>query len=301
MNVLGSYKNGNYTVTIYEDGTKIRENDLDTLIPDTVESFDFLITKWCDIGCPFCHEDAKTDGKHGDILNLKFLETLHPYTEIAIGGGYTLAHPDFDKFLQYCKEKKFIPSMTVNQIHFERDFDRIKKMVDDKLIYGLGISLTDPSDEFIEKVKQIPNAVIHVINGIVTLEQLQKLSGNGLKILILGYKEFRRGVIYLNHETEKIKKNKRDLYYHIPFIISHGWFKVISFDNLAISQLDIRGIMSPEDWKTFYMGDDGEYTMYIDAVNQTFAKNSCEPLCRRYPLMDTVEEMFAYLHDIDKS
>ena len=33
-----------------------------------------------------CHEKATPDGKHGDILNIPFLNSLEPYTELAIGG-----------------------------------------------------------------------------------------------------------------------------------------------------------------------------------------------------------------------
>ena len=54
MKLLGTYQNGNYTVKIYDDGTKIRENDLDFFEPDTVESMDIKITNSCDKMCPFC-------------------------------------------------------------------------------------------------------------------------------------------------------------------------------------------------------------------------------------------------------
>ena len=50
-------------------------------------------------------------------------------------------------------------------------------------------------------------------------------------------------------------------------------FKVLSFDNLALEQLNIKKYVSPEDWKTHYMGDDGSFTMYIDLVKEEFAKN----------------------------
>lgn len=40
MNLIGQYKNGNYTVSIYDDGTKIRENDLDFFEPAFPESMD---------------------------------------------------------------------------------------------------------------------------------------------------------------------------------------------------------------------------------------------------------------------
>ena len=64
MNVIGRYQNGNYTVTIMDDGTKIRSNDLNFFAPTHPESMDIKITNCCDMGCPMCHEDSKPDGKH---------------------------------------------------------------------------------------------------------------------------------------------------------------------------------------------------------------------------------------------
>ena len=297
--LLGEYKNGNYTVHIYKDGTKVRFNDLDTLEPDTVESFDLKITNRCNQGCAMCHENSTCDGKHGDILNLKFLETLHPYAEIAIGGGNPLEHPDLAPFLEYCKEKKFIPSMTVNQVHFEENLDFITELVNRELIYGLGISLVSPTPEFIEKVKKFPNAVIHIINGIITEEQLLNLRKHDLKILILGYKEVRRGKDLYSKSAKVIEDRKEMLKTHLPTMIKDGWFKVISFDNLAINQLNVKSLMNPKQWETFYMGDDGidgsltSSSMFIDAVEGTFAINSCS--MDRYPLMDTIEDMYNFL------
>ena len=47
------------------------------------------------------------------------------------------------------KEKNIIANMTVNQIHFERKQDFIKELINNKLIYGLGVSLKEPTEEFI--------------------------------------------------------------------------------------------------------------------------------------------------------
>lgn len=297
-----SYKNGNYVVSIdLATGTKIRENDLDFFKANTVESMDIKITNFCDMGCPQCHENSTLDGKHANLKDkVLFLENLHPYAELAIGGGNPLSHPDLEYFLQYCKEKKFIPSMTVNQIHFEKEFDRIKKLVDNKMIYGLGISLMKITPNFIEKVKQIKTAVIHVINGIVTVEQLKLLSKNGLKILILGYKEVRRGIANYAENKERIDFTKTELYNKLNVIISENWFKVVSFDNLALKQLDVKRLLTDEEWNSMYMGDDGidgegtSASMFIDLVEEKFAKNSCS--MERFPLMSTVEEMYSYLY-----
>lgn len=285
------YQNGNYTVTIdTKDGTKIRENDLDFFKADFPESMDIKICNKCDMGCPMCHENSTPDGKCGDIMSESFIDKLHPYTELAIGGGNPLEHPDLVPFLEKCERLNLIPSMTVNQVHFMKNKDFLKELVDQKLIYGLGISLFHITDEFIEAVKEFPNAVIHVINGIVHPIQLEELANKGFKILILGYKEFRRGEIMYQYQSVAIEALKKMLYDKLPQIIKENWFEVVSFDNLAIKQLDAQRLMSNEDWEQFYMGDDGSATMYVDMVNREFAKSSTST--ERYPLEDDIVTMF---------
>lgn len=290
MNILGRYKNGNYMVTILDDGTKIRSNNLDCFIPEKPESMDVKITNCCDMGCPMCHEDSKPDGNHGSILDVPFFDTLNPYTEIAIGGGNPLSHPDLIPFLEQLKSKKLIPSMTVNQVHFMDNLDLIQELVDKELIYGIGISLLSPNGKFMSAVSRFPNAVIHVINGVVPLIYLKQLAHKGFKILILGYKEFRRGDVMYASEHDIIESHKRTLYKNLPTIINDNWFEVVSFDNLAIKQLDPKRLMSDEKWNEFYMGDDGNFTMYIDLVNQEFAQSSVST--ERHPIMDNIKDMF---------
>lgn len=287
LKLLGVYKNGNYTVKILNDGTKIRETLEDEFIPSFAENCDCKITDKCDGGCPFCYEGCTPNGKHGDILNYKFLDTLHPYTELAINGN-DMSHPDLIPFLRKLREKKVIANLTVNQIHFERHQSLIRKLVDDKLIYGLGISLKEPTEEFISLVKTYPNAVIHVINGILSASDVEKLSDNNLKMLILGYKQLRRGEDWYDKDHSNIIAKQMWLKENLDKMLSH--FEVISFDNLAITQLDVKRLMSEEDWEEFYMGDDGSYTFYIDMVDGTFGKNSLAT--ERYPIMDNIDLMF---------
>ncbi len=288
MKILGMYRNGNYNVMLFEDGTKIRKSKAEKFEAEFPECMDIKITNYCDMGCKYCHEASTIEGKHGNILKEKFINTLKPYTELAIGGGNPLSHPDLLEFLRVLKSKKIIANITVNQAHFEASENFINNLVENNLIKGLGISLTNPTDEFIEKVKKYPNAVIHVIAGVVTLEQLEKMSNNGLKILILGYKEFRRGETYYMDNYETIEKNIVKLEENLQEIINK--FKVVSFDNLAIKQLAVKNIMSKEEWDEFYMGDDGQFTMYVDMVNRKFAQNSTSKV--RYDLLEEITEMF---------
>lgn len=292
MNIWKHYRNGNYTVSInLTNGTKIRENDLDFFRANFPESMDIKICNKCDMGCPMCHENSTKDGVHGDIISESFIDKLHPYTELAIGGGNPLEHPDLVTFLEKCKKLQLIPSMTVNQIHFMRNLAFIKELVDKKLIYGLGVSLISVSDDFIATIRQFPNAVIHVINGIVMPFQLEALSHKNLKLLILGYKEFRRGEKMYQAQGKVIEEVKSYLYNKLPRIINENWFDVVSFDNLAIKQLDVKRVVSNDDWEQFYMGDDGSATMYVDMVNREFAKSSTST--ERYPLGDDIITMFS--------
>lgn len=290
MNLLGIYKNGNFTTKLFSDGTKIRETEDDEFIPDFAENMDIKISNYCDMGCNFCHEGSTKNGKHGDILNQKFIETLHPYQEVALGGGDATSHPDLIPFLHKLKDRKVIVNMTVNQQHFEQKQELIKKLVDEKLIYGLGVSLVNPTDEFISLIQQYPNAVIHVINGILKPSDVEMLSDKNLKMLILGYKQLRRGGEWYSEDHENITVKQMWLKENLGGIINN--FKVVSFDNLAIEQLEVQRLMSKEEWDEFYMGDDSEFTYFIDMVEKKFAKNSTTPIAERYELLDSVDEMF---------
>lgn len=290
MGLLGRYKNGNFVTTILSDGTKIRETKDDEFIPSFAENMDVKICNYCDMGCKFCHEGSTINGKFGNILNEKFIDTLHPYQEIAIGGGDATSHPDLIPFLQKLKERKVIANMTVNQIHFEKKQELIKKLVDEKLIYGLGVSLVNPTKHFIELIKQYPNAVIHVINGVLKPSDVKALENNNLKMLILGYKHLRRGNEYFEEEQNDIEVKQQWLYENLEDIIQK--FKVISFDNLAIEQLNVKRLLTQEEWDEFYMGRDSEFTYYIDMVEKKFAKSSTAPFDKRYDLLESVDNMF---------
>lgn len=293
--VIGVYQNGNYRLTFLSDGTKIRFTQDDEFLPVRPESMDVKLTNRCDKGCQYCHEASTPDGEHGDIINDNFFLTMKPYTEIAIGGGNVLEYPDLVKVLEMCKERKIIVSMTVNQDHFMKNKEFLSELRDQKLIYGLGISLVYPTDEFINSVREFPNAVIHVIAGIVSKTVLEKLYDKGLKLLILGYKKFRKGNTYYKSSVDaqvRIDSRINWLKENIQTIIRK--FDVVSFDNLSIQQLDIKSIMDDKEWIDFYMGGEGEFTMYVDTVNKQFATSSTAK--KRYDYTtETAEEMFSII------
>ena len=290
MKILGQYKNGNYQTSIFDDGTRIRETEEEEFIPSFAENIDIKLCNRCDRGCVFCHEGSTPDGALGDILSEPFLDTLHPYQEVALGGGNILEHPDLLPFLERLKERQVIANITLHQSHFEQNEELVEELVKRQLVYGVGISLEKPTENFICKVKQYPNVVVHVINGVLEPSELEALADNQLKLLILGFKRLRRGEAWYQAKSEEIAGKQEWLKAHLEEYLSR--FRVVSFDNLAIGQLEVKRLLGKEEWEEFYAGDDGTHTFYIDMVERKFAESSTAEQEKRYGLLDSVDEMF---------
>ena len=291
-NVLATYINGNYHVTLLNDGTKIRYNKLDNLTPSFAESIDCNITQRCDGGCAYCYAGCNENGEHAD-LNQPFFNTLHKGQELALNGN-DLTHPQLKEFLIMMKRQGVICNLTVNQIHLIRCIDIIRELVNERLIYGLGISLVNSADSRLyDYLKEFPNAVLHTIDGLLTLEDLARLSSRNIKLLILGYKILGRGDEYYDKHCYEINNNIEWLKRNITHLKKS--FSVISFDNLAIEHLDLKNQIADNIWEQSYMGDEGEFTFYIDAVNKKFAISSLSSI--QYDLMDNVDEMFEHVRN----
>lgn len=290
MKLLHRYTNGNATISLFNDGTRIinypDNEDLNVTFP---LSMDCKITNKCPIGCFMCHEKSTPTGKHGDIMNIEFINKLHPGTEIAIGGGAVTGHPDLIPFLKKLKSIDVYPSITVHQKEYENNRNLIKYLIDNQLIYGLGVSFSYKDDVLWSDIVSNNNVVIHLINGVHGKDVFDYLANKGVKILILGYKDFGRGHDLLQTGIiNNIKEKQKWLRNNIKDYI--GKYDVVSFDNLAIEQLDMVNVLSNDKWEEFYQGDDGTSTMYVDLVKKEFAKTSTSK--KRYDLLDNVEDMF---------
>jgi MoaA/NifB/PqqE/SkfB family radical SAM enzyme len=140
--LLHSYKNGNYTVNLFADGTKEKFTDDNFFKADFPDSMDLKITNYCDANCPMCHENSNICGKHAN-LDAPFLNTLPKGIELAIGGGNPLSHPDLLPFLKRMKNSGIICNITVNEKHLLSNNALIDQLIEEKLVWGVGVSITE--------------------------------------------------------------------------------------------------------------------------------------------------------------
>ena len=271
------YNNGNYQVKIENDGTKTRTCLDDKFEPRFPETIDLNISNYCEHNCEFCYISASINGKHGN-LNLPIFDDIKPGMELAINYA---KHPSLFDFLLRMQEKKVIVNMTINQMDFEngKTTKFIEQLLELKLITALGVSVNS-----IDRLPQInfDNVVYHVIVGLTPIDSIKQLIKLKKKILFLGYKTKGRG----KNIIPNIEELKNEMSNFLKINES-----ILSFDNLALEQLSIIHKVSKEVWKNHYMGEEGQYSMYIDSVSEKFFKSSTE--VHGYDLKDkSLKEIF---------
>lgn len=270
-NILHKYQNGDYTFTLHDDGTLIRETDVENPVLIYPSSMDVKITDYCDMGCNYCHEMSTEKGKHGDLNKLLYvIKDLYSGTELALGGGNPLSHPDLVRFLNVIKNRGIVANITVNQGHLKVYQDLLTYLIKDNLVKGVGISITNNNFNYIKPLLEITdNIVYHVIAGVNKVEVIDQLIELGnCKVLILGYKKFGFGI---NHHSPEIDNEIKRWYTKLPKYLNKC---TLSFDNLAIEQLNVRRLFTTEGWEKFFMGEDFCFTMYLDAIKQQYAPTS---------------------------
>lgn len=282
------------------------------LISNFPDSIDLKITNKCSTGCPFCHENSSPLGKTFDFeRTISILEQLPALPiEIAIGGGNILdVVSEANQLVNWLISRGHRVRATVNYKDIQ-NLNEEQRVFLNKF-EGLGISINSLDDELLSVISSTPSpkwlttdreglpshirnllkpkdttyfsdqrVVLHVISGIISLKDLSLLLDNGgLPILLLGYKQWGRA-----KETQ-LPNSIKDLESWIKQFIFKSRYKlfgedsfqyraVISFDNLALEQLHIKDALLEDEWSKLYMGEEGQHSMYIDAVKEEYAQNS---------------------------
>ena len=278
------FKNGNYYVLynnfhINNEFEKVRlsvEKGMD-LIPEYPELIDLKITEKCNIGCSYCYQASTNKGKHADINFIyKILSCLPNPVEFSIGGGDILEYPDIEKLFKAIKNsnKKHIINVTINQAsnwkltNCDLPFkDMFKKYVD-----GIGVSINNVSEirSFYEIEKEFNDKYVtcHIIPELIGYDKTMGII-NELKatskvyyhnILLLGAKLTGRAsnmqiTKFTDEQLDNIFSNN-SIGVDTSFINHYEKYLNDNFDNV------------------FFTKNEGEYSMYIDAVTQNAYKSS---------------------------
>lgn len=291
MKKIANYKNGCVDVTIYDDGTKIREWDDEKygIEPELEfpESADIKVTNFCDAGCFMCHEQSGLQGKHGNLEKLSDMierSNLPEGIEFAIGGGNPLTTPGIEKFLETEKSRNHIINITMNYNHIspngkyrQQTIDYLKR----GLIKGLGVSVMDCNLENFLNDKELQdvsfNIVIHIIEGINSFynvkEKLFNCNWKYPKVLILGKKNFGRYGM-LSEDKKAIDDKQTAIWRENILDFLKEFNGVTSFDNLALERLDVLSKLPKEVVDTQWFGEEGTHTMYLDFVKEEYGRQS---------------------------
>lgn len=266
---LLNYKNGNVDISISSDGTRLMEYE-DEIRLEQPMNIDIRVSTSCsfanNICKDFCYENAVVNGKGCDYNKLKSkLDCLESGIELAIGCNHFT--DELYHFCEWATNKGFICNLTINQGHIKRDIFNLIQAISNEYIIGLGISYRkDIKWNIPIEILNYKHSVFHVILGIDTIQEVEELFNKGVnKILILGEKNvgYNTGKVNLDSLSHKQWR------WWISRLFDK--FNVVAFDNLAEQQLQLRRFFTGDNWNKFHQG---EYSFYIDAVNEFYSPSS---------------------------
>lgn len=277
----GIIPNGNYWLAY----GKMRDNQVkypafgrlrfsvskDDPIPEYPELIDLRITNRCDHGCSFCFMNSNMYEQDASMENIRYVleELKGRKTEFSIGGGNILLYPNLDKLFNLMKDH--IINVTINV----KDCETI--LASESLtalfrtcVNGIGISIFDTDD--IETVRNFTNIIrngiyvsMHIIPEYLGFSKTKAII-NKLEfenILLLGYKTNGRGAsqeyhTFTDDELESIFDSEK------PHISCDTTFANRYKEWLTNNYECARTIT----W------NEGEYSMYIDAITGIAYKSS---------------------------
>lgn len=293
-------KNGNYWIAInHWNGNRIRFNTSnEECIPQYPELIDLKITNQCEHGCPFCYMGSNLNGKHADLSFLKRIisqvssneyDGYKKRVEFAIGGGNILLYPHLNELFNFIKEKGHIISTTINAKDIIKIYeDQNLKTLFNNYVNSIGISISELSDiDILAKYdinKELKNCkcTLHLIPEMLGIELTRLILEQAYKLnyynkLFLGYKTNNRGASqnHVKFTNEDLNKLFEDLY-----SVGIDTTFTNTYKDWVIKNYDTKNTIT---W------NEGEYSMYIDGVEENAYKSSYQ-LDKPYNLTINWEE-----------
>lgn len=245
----------------------------DDPIPEYPELIDLRITNRCDHDCPFCFMNSNMYEQDASMENIRYIldELMGKTIEFSIGGGNILLYPNLDKLFHLMKDHIINVTINVKDCRTILASEHLTTLFQ-TCVNGIGISIFDVDD--IETVRNFTNIIckdnaiyvsMHIIPeylGVSKTEAIMNELGYE-NVLLLGYKTNGRGAFQKYHtftddELKLIFENKEP---------------DISCDTTFANRYK-EWLMKNYEYARTITWNEGEYSMYIDAITGIAYKSS---------------------------
>ena len=272
-------KDGNYWVLFNkETGCKLRltfnEKSLPYTKSATPELVDIKITDYCPFNCAYCFQGSTPSGAHADIHDFysisSTLQKMQVF-EVALGGGEPTLHPDFTRILEHFSEKNIVPNFTTFTIKWMNDPSILNAVKEHVGRFALSIDNHQKiADAYaLAKCYNIEDKLsFHYVLETQSEYELElilkEIAKIGKTLVLLGYKETRRGKDF------KPYRHSNDNW--IKLIKEHAKYTKIGIDTAVAQQF--RSKIEEDFPQLLVTFEEGKFSMYIDAVRKRIAPSS---------------------------
>jgi len=258
------------------DKIRFRFDDEPITYASLPELVDIKITDYCDRECSYCYTDSTCNGKHAKLKNIKrIIDALAKLEvpEIVLGGGEPTKHPGIREILKYIRRAGIVPNFTTRNLDWfnEKNVKLFKKCC------GKVAFSADDHEWTLQRIRSLIDIhglrctaiqVVDKVNNLVKVARYMRryeLSN----LMCLGFKECGRGKEYIAKYGVEHKVSFAD----VRKSSQTRWGYGVSVDTKYIvdhyDEIEAEGI-SP----LLYTQYEGQFSMFIDAVNGTMAESS---------------------------
>lgn len=271
---------GYWTMFNPDTGAKVRFSwdgrDVSADKSDTPELVDLKITSFCPHACPWCYQGSGTGGGHAsdDDLNriLRSLSDMGVF-EVAIGGGEPTCHPHFWDLLRQIRSMRMVPNFSTRSLDWLCSPEKSEFVRNS--CGGFAVSVTDYTevDHAVRMCREnrMPPSMMgiqYVVGtGYLQAETIMRsCREHDIRCVLLGYKQAGRG-----HDWEP----KPDDWI--------GPFRSMLKDQERYPKVGIDTVLAKASMERLkklgiaresYETEDGRFSMYVDAVENTMGPSS---------------------------
>lgn len=275
---LYARKDGEWWILYNADGgAKIRLSFNDRaaayLAASTPELVDLKITDHCPYGCEFCYQSSTVKGKHADFGKIKDLLWQMKEAqvfEVALGGGETTMHPEFEKILEHSAQIGITPNFTTFNMAWAKE--KSKREAVKKWCKSFAMSSIKDIGELRKwndkrHDEGLPEGTLQIPLGCYPETEIREAIKQAKKtyvpITFLGYKHFGRGEGFAEKPSDWI----------VEAVAGKDGLHQFGADSVFIEQygktLETMGV-SPK----LMVNREGAFSCYIDAVTMTMGASS---------------------------